>query len=1054
MQIRVRMKKLVFTLAAALAITGMVPREGWSQNVGSLRGTVTDPSQAVVPNATVVATGNGVTRTATSDGQGRYTLPNMPPGKYDVRADASGFVTYLKNGIDVPAGQGNGLDIALQIAAETQQVSVQEQTTAALTTDSSSNVSAIVLKEEDIEALPDDPDDLQADLTALAGPAAGPNGAQFFVDGFSGGQLPPKSSIREIRINSNPFSSEFDRPGFGRIEILTKPGTDNFHGQAFMNFGNKIFDSRNPFLTPTGGQSLPGYDTKMFTANLGGPIGKKSSFFIDYNRRAINEYALVNAIAPGPNFIGVPVNQAVVTPNAQWQISPRLDYAINANNTLVVRYNHSQSSNIGGVGAFNLPDQETQGYTRNNQVQITETAVLGTIAVDETRFQFRDNHNNSAALGNFGVPGIDISGSANFNGSPNSLTRNFNKGYELQNILTTTRGSHALKAGFRARQSDVTSLSNANFNGTWAFASPRNSAASSTLPVNPLCVDPATGLSPTTSLGVYEATLKGISGGHSMLDLLAAGCGPTQFTLSTSPLNPGALIPPAQQVREFDLGVFVQDDWRIAPNFTVNAGLRYETQNNIRDHNDWAPRIGFAWAPGAKGKTASKTVIRGGYGIFFDRFTTNSYLNALRYNGVTQSNYNITFPLGTSLEPADPVAQLLSSFCSSFVSGSCVQSQPPINGLVAQSQTIYKIDKNFKAPYMYQTAIGVDRQLPGRTQVSINFVNTRGVHQQRLRDINAPLPALYFAGSVVRPYAGQPFLGSNGDIQLYESSGIFKQTQLTVNANSRVNSHFQVQGYYSFGYANTNANGLPMNQYDTSIEWGRANFDIRHRGFFGGTIGLPLKITANPFVTMQTGAPYNITTGLPFAGDNIINARPALLPGAPSSCHTPTRASVSQCFNTNPAPGSPIIPVNYGDGPGEFSVNMRLSRSWGWGERAGAANRNRGGGDGGGGGFPGGGGRGGGRGGGGFQGGGGGRGGGGFGGFGGGNNGKRYNVTATVQARNAFNHVNPAAPSGIITSPFFGTSTALAGGGNGGGGFAGNSAAGNRKIELQLRFQF
>src|SRR5205823_11833863 len=131
--------------------------------------------------------------------------------------------------------------IALQIAAEAQQVQVNDQTNASLSTDASSNVGALVLKAEDIESLPDDPDDLQSDLEALAGPAAGPNGAQFFVDGFSGGQLPPKSSIREIRINSNPFSSEFDRPGFGRVEILTRPGTDNYHGQAFINYGNRAF---------------------------------------------------------------------------------------------------------------------------------------------------------------------------------------------------------------------------------------------------------------------------------------------------------------------------------------------------------------------------------------------------------------------------------------------------------------------------------------------------------------------------------------------------------------------------------------------------------------------------------------------------------------------------------------------------------------------------------------------------------------------------------------------------------------------------------------------
>src|SRR5580704_17496873 len=258
----------VLLTLAALALAGIAPPNALAQNVGTIRGTVTDPSAAVVPGATVIATGNGVTRTVNSDGQGRYTLPNMPPGKYTIRADAQGFVTFIKSALDVPAGQASSLDIALQIAAEAAQVSVNDQSAAALSLDSSSNVSALVLKDADIDALPDDPDDLQSDLEALAGPAAGPNGAQFFIDGFSGGQLPPKSSIREIRINSNPFSAEFDQPGFGRIEILTRPGTDNYHGQAFINYGNKVFDSRNPLLT----SAQPAYNSKLFTANFGGPI--------------------------------------------------------------------------------------------------------------------------------------------------------------------------------------------------------------------------------------------------------------------------------------------------------------------------------------------------------------------------------------------------------------------------------------------------------------------------------------------------------------------------------------------------------------------------------------------------------------------------------------------------------------------------------------------------------------------------------------------------------------------------------------------------------------
>jgi hypothetical protein len=997
----------VLLFIAAFALLLSASPAALAQGNGSIRGLVTDPSAAVVPGATVVASSTGVTRTAKSDGQGRYVLPNMPAGRYSLRADAPGFVTFVQPEVSVSSGQANPLDIALQIATESAQVSVVDQSTAALSTDASSNVGALVLKNEDLDALPDDPDDLQADLEALAGPAAGPNGAQFFVDGFSGGQLPPKSSIREIRINSNPFSSEFDQPGFGRVEILTRPGTDSYHGTAFFNYGNRDFDSRNPFLQ----SAPPAYSSALLNGNFGGPINKKSSFFIDFQKRNITENALINARILDGSLNEIAYNTAVLTPNKLWQISPRIDYAINQNNTLVVRFNHSDNSNVGGVGSFNLLTQQTQSYNKSNTVQITETSILGTKAVDETSFQFRRNNSNQTASGNPATPGIDVASSFNSGGSPFVSNFTDNIGYELRNFVTIAQGRHAIKIGFRARQTNLDSQSTSNFNGSYIFATPNSQLAV------PQCL---AGISSPTSLDVYRQTQLMLSQGISMATIVAQGCGPTELTL-----NQGITF---QSVRQFDLGAYVQDDWRFRPNLTINAGLRYETQDNIHDHLDVAPRFGFAWAPGAKANKASKTVIRGGYGIFFSRFDQSNTLNTLRFDGSAQQNYLIT------------ASSAGASSALAYYGAPGGPVLPPVALLQQQNQVIYRVDPNFHAPYMMQSAIGVDRQLPARTQMSVNFINTRGVHTQRTRDINAPLPGTYTGiGAGIRPFPG-------GDIYQYESSGIFKQSQFIVNANSRVNSHFSLQGNYVLGFAHSNAFGLPMNQYNDDLDWGRANFDVRHRGLITGNVGLPLKITASPFMTMSSGAPFNITTGQPYNGDGIYNARPALA----SASTLPANLRVTQfgSFDINPAPGAPLIPVNYAEGPSQVSVNLRLSRTWGWGERRGAATPAPRGGGGPPGGF--GGGRGG-PGGGGFArgGGGGGRGG----GFGGGNTGKRYNVTVTASARNLLNHVNYGQPNGSLLSPFFGTSTGLANGGGGPFG-GGNGAAGNRKIEFQVRFQF
>ena len=339
----------------------------------------------------------------------------------------------------------------------------------------------------------------------------------------------------------------------------------------------------------------------------------------------------------------------------------------------------------------------------------------------------------------------------------------------------------------------------------------------------------------------------------------------------------------------------------------------------------------------------------------------------------------------------------------------------------------------------------MERALPARTTLAVNFVDTRGVHVLRERDINAYLPGTYTGpGTGTRPYP------LDDDIYHYETSGLFKQLQLITNVNSRINNHIQLQGYYTFGEAHTNASGFPMNQYDDDADYGRAPYDARQRGFIGGNIGLPFGWVIAPFVTMSSGLPFNITTGSDYEGDGIFNQRPAFASG-PCGASTPNlRCTPFGTFNIDPAVGQALIPYDYGHGPAQFSANFRLSRTWGWGERTtpGAPNGGGGGGRGGFGGPPGGGG------GGGRGGGGGGFGGGGRGGLGAiGSTGRKYNLTFTTSVRNALNHGNYGQPVGVLTSPFFGESTSLATGGGGTFGGAG-SAAGDRRVEFQLRFQF
>ena len=215
------------------------------QGRGTLRGVVSDELGATIVGATVTITDvAGVEKTAITNGEGAYTIAGLAPGKYTVKAAAPGFAISDEVSVDLGAGQRETLDVTLKVTIEEQKVTIAAEPP--LSTESTSNANQTLITGKDLDALPDDPDELAAALQALAGPSVGPNGGQIFVDGFSGGRLPPKESIREIRINQNPFAAENDQPS-GRIDILTRPGTDKLRGSMFLNFQDESLNSRNPF---------------------------------------------------------------------------------------------------------------------------------------------------------------------------------------------------------------------------------------------------------------------------------------------------------------------------------------------------------------------------------------------------------------------------------------------------------------------------------------------------------------------------------------------------------------------------------------------------------------------------------------------------------------------------------------------------------------------------------------------------------------------------------------------------------------------------------------
>src|SRR6267154_173460 len=437
------------------------------QGAGTLKGQVSDEFGGVIVGATVLAVNpSGVQKTVTTNGEGNFVLNGLAPGKYTIKVTAIGFANFENADVELNAGRSEQLNVTLKVTIEQQKVTVAADS-AGVNTEPDNNVGAIVLKGADLESLPDDPDDLAAALQALAGPGAGPNGGQIYIDGFSNGRMPPLSTIREIRINSNPYSAEYDRPGFGRIEILTKPGTDQIRGEAFFSFNNQALNSRNPFQ-PT---RAP-YMSRRYGGQLSGPISKKkASFFFDFEKRDINDEGIVNATILDPSFNIVTLSESVLLPNRRYDFSPRVDYQINAKHTLVARYEFEHSSNLTGVGGYSLSSRKYSAFSTQQTVRLTETAILNKTTVNETRFQFI--HQTSGDTADNSIPTISVQEGFTGGGSQIGLTSNRTNRWELTNNTSLAHGLQTIRFGARVRGTHITSISPQNFGGTWTFSGNR-----------------------------------------------------------------------------------------------------------------------------------------------------------------------------------------------------------------------------------------------------------------------------------------------------------------------------------------------------------------------------------------------------------------------------------------------------------------------------------------------------------------------------------------------------------------------------------------------------
>jgi outer membrane receptor for ferrienterochelin and colicin len=784
--------------------------------------------------------------------------------------------------------------ITLKIAGITEEVTVSTPTSVE---DTRGNSLSTTLQEEEIEALPDDPEELQAALEAMAGPG----GATFLMNGFTGGRLPTRDQIRMIRFRNNSFSADNHDAGRTQIDIITRPNTE-WRGNANVNLRGDALNARQPQARV----ETPQQDTQFQFGVRGPLVANRTSF--NFNANGATGYRSEPIIARDVN--GTPLDQEARATTDQRSFRLGMEHSLSANQSLFVQYDRSQNDGRGqGVGGFNLPERASASSRESNQLRFRVQGLVGKAALNEVRVQLNRNNNENWSVS----PAQTIIVQDYFNeGGAGVNSRSNTDAFEIADNFDFNVGTrHQMRVGLLVEGDNFSNFDERNKAGTFTF----------------------------TTLENYIAGL------------------PAQYSERRGTLD--------TSFDQYQLGFYWQDDIRLHRNLSLSVGLRNELQSRIGDKLNLMPRLGFTLAPWGSQTTA----IRGGYGLFHDWYESNLYDQTLRVDGQRQQDILILFP-----GYPDPYA------------GGTETVVLPSSVIVASP--------DLKMPQVHQASVGVSHRLSETLEVQASYQMLRGRNQMRSININAPIDG-------VRP---DP---TKGNVTQFESTGRSENDQLQLQTMFRVPSRQMFMRLsYTLGQSKNQADGatsLPSNSLDPNADWGPSRQDIRHRVQAMAQVPVVLGIRTSVQFNLQSGVPYNMTTGRDDNRDGVFNDRPEgvtrnSLRGDPT---WNLSLNVNRRFTIGGAPNA--VAGGPAGGPGASALFAQ--------------------GPGGGGG--------GGRGGGGF--------GGGRGGRDGNNNTSRYSVELFANAQNVLNRVNRTGYTGNRLSPFFGEATGV---------------GRPREINIGLRFNF
>jgi hypothetical protein len=781
----------------------------------TVQGVVADPTGAIVPNAEVdlVNADGSIEGTTKSGGDGNFQMPAPHTGNFTLIISEPGFetvhlpVTVKPNVVLVTAPVAHvmaaPLHITMPIAAVATSVRVNGDTDEDLTAPESNRDSS-VLTASDLKALPIfDNDYVTAMSSFLDDSASATGGSGLMVDGVEANRATVSASaVQEVRINQDPYSAQYYWPGRGQMEIITKSAADKYHGQFNFLFRDSTLNAQNA-LAP----SKPFEQRRVYEGHLTGPIffAKKSSFLASFNRAEEDLDSVVDATVVPTTADPTGLFQAnVPSPTRDTEFSVRAAHQFGDKYSAYAQYSYEEwTGQNQGVGGQAL---ESSGYSSEYHEDDTVVHVDSTLSpVLLNQFSVVGEHDFNSHANVVEAPRVSVSGDfVGGSAQGDYLSTEYN--FRVSDMVTWTRGRHTFKFGAGIPHISRRAFDdNTNALGAYTFGP--------TLAADGITVE-------QTALQNYTNNL------------------PSEFSQNTGDVH---FI-----YHQQEMGAFIQDQWKVNDRFSLTPGIRYDWQNFLATKRlGFAPRVSFAWVLDQD----SKLVLRGGGGIYYDRFGSGPLLDLARYEDARRRSIQI------SLNPAD----LPATGCVPVTECTTITEQPPNLAQLAPDAAL---------PYQIQYGLSIERQLGEKATGIISAYTARGIHEFRSVDINAPTPE---SGYTERPNADY------GLIRQMQPYGFFEGSGLDVSYRGRLNKYFTGFGRYTWSHYESNTNGIgwfPQNQFAPNDEWSNASFDRRNRLGMYAMFNPKSVYNIATGIFANTGRPWTITTGTDLYGDSLFNTRP------------------------------------------------------------------------------------------------------------------------------------------------------------------------------------